>query len=212
MTQVRYKTPTPEEIAALQALPREEIVARRNARKERKKREKELRAQKCVQWEIDNTPVNTPDSPPDVVNRFQRKYFFLGNYHPSPVIYDGLKYPSSEHAYQAAKFIDHETKKRIALMDHPSEAKRYAHHTPPTFPAWDEQKVNVMREIVHAKFIQNEDLRNRLLATGDAHLEEGNRHGDTFWGTVDGIGENMLGKILMEIRKQLTSPPPFQQQ
>ena len=60
-----------------------------------------------------------------------------------------------------------------------------------------------MYEIVLAKFTQNPDLKKKLLATGDEHLEEGNTWGDTIWGTVDGVGENRLGKILMRVRDEL---------
>lgn len=60
-----------------------------------------------------------------------------------------------------------------------------------------------MYEICKAKFSQNEELRNRLIETGDEHLEEGNTWGDRIWGTVNGIGENRLGKILMRVREKL---------
>ena len=60
-----------------------------------------------------------------------------------------------------------------------------------------------MYEIVLAKFTQNPDLKEKLLATGDESLEEGNTWGDTIWGTVDGVGENRLGKILMRVRDEL---------
>ena len=62
-----------------------------------------------------------------------------------------------------------------------------------------------MEDIVRAKFTQNEDLKWRLIGTGDADLEEGNTWHDTCWG-VDaktGEGQNHLGKILMKIRAEL---------
>ena len=68
---------------------------------------------------------------------------------------------------------------------------------------WEEVKDKVMYEIVLAKFTQNPDLKEKLLATGDESLEEGNTWGDTIWGTVDGVGENRLGKILMRVRDEL---------
>ena len=72
-------------------------------------------------------------------------------------------------------------------------------------PDWEQVKVGLMEEIVRAKFTQNEDLKQRLLATGDKRLAEGNTWGDTFWG-VDlrsGRGENHLGRILMRVRDEL---------
>ena len=64
---------------------------------------------------------------------------------------------------------------------------------------WDEVKYDIMYELLKLKF-QDPNLLAKLLATGDAHLEEGNRHGDKYWGTVNGSGQNYLGKLLMQIR------------
>ena len=72
-------------------------------------------------------------------------------------------------------------------------------------PAWDDIKLNVMRDLVWRKFSEDPELRAKLLATGDAELVEGNAWGDTFWGVdQSGKGENHLGKILMETRTRLT--------
>ena len=60
-----------------------------------------------------------------------------------------------------------------------------------------------MTDIVKAKFEQNEDLQKKLLATEDAYLEEENTWGDRIWGTVNGVGANNLGRILMNVRKEL---------
>lgn len=60
-----------------------------------------------------------------------------------------------------------------------------------------------MYEICLAKFSQNEELKIKLLATGDEHLEEGNTWGDRIWGTVNSKGQNHLGKILMRVREEL---------
>tara|TARA_Y100000034_G_C6567824_1_gene245972 strand:- start:117 stop:422 length:306 start_codon:yes stop_codon:yes gene_type:complete len=68
---------------------------------------------------------------------------------------------------------------------------------------WHEVRLSIMKEIVHAKFTQNEDLRERLLDTGDNELIEGNTWGDSFWGVCRGKGQNHLGNILMAIREKL---------
>lgn len=65
---------------------------------------------------------------------------------------------------------------------------------------WDLVKVDIMSDICYAKFHQNPELLELLLATGSKKLVEGNTWGDTFWGVCHGEGANMLGKILMAIR------------
>ena len=97
------------------------------------------------------------------------------------------------------------TSSRLRLHDRtPALAKRYGKAVSMR-PNWDEIKVRVMCEIVEAKFTQNPNLTNMLLATEDAILIEGNTWGDTFWGVCDGKGENNLGKVLMRVRDRLNT-------
>lgn len=70
-------------------------------------------------------------------------------------------------------------------------------------PDWESIKDQVMYEVCKAKFSQNTDLRDKLVATGDAELVEGNTWGDKIWGICNGQGENRLGKILMKVRTEL---------
>ena len=75
-------------------------------------------------------------------------------------------------------------------------------------PDWDDVRLNIMYDIVLAKFAQNPHLAEKLLATGDAELEEGNTWNDRFWGVCppgSGDGENHLGKTLMRIRAEFKS-------
>ena len=64
-----------------------------------------------------------------------------------------------------------------------------------------------MEKCVRYKFAHHPELKEKLLATGDAYLEEGNTWGDRIWGVYQGQGENRLGKILMKIRKELAVKP-----
>lgn len=62
-----------------------------------------------------------------------------------------------------------------------------------------------MVDIVRAKFTQNKELAKRLKATGDKTLIEGNYWHDTYWGVCEGVGENYLGKILMNLRSEISN-------
>ena len=68
---------------------------------------------------------------------------------------------------------------------------------------WHDIKFSVLRDLNFQKYRNSPKLRQMLLNTGDAVLEEGNTWGDTYWGICNGVGENNLGKILMEIREAL---------
>ena len=134
---------------------------------------------------------------------------FLSNFYEhrmvSPV--DDLEYPSSEHAYQAAKTIHSDQKYEIQAAPGPGAAKRLGRHVE-LRPGWEQIKDDCMRRIVRAKF-SDPSLRSVLLQTGDAFLIEGNTWGDKYWGCINIFGgwhgQNRLGQILMEIRKELRS-------
>ena len=135
------------------------------------------------------------------INSFRGEYFFLSNFYEAPVTYKGLTYSNNEAAFQAQKCLTEEEKKLFTKVS-PSEAKRMGRRVK-LRPDWEIVKENEMRNIVKAKFEQNPYIAEKLLATGDAYLEEGNTWGDRTWGTVNGVGRNLLGNILMDIRTLL---------
>jgi len=136
-----------------------------------------------------------------MINEFKGKYYFLSNFYEAPVTYNGLVFKNNEAAFQAQKTSDYLEQIMFESMD-PSTAKFMGRRIK-LRANWEEVKTDIMYEICLAKFTQNKDLKEKLLATGDKHLEEGNTWGDKIWGTVNGIGENRLGKILMQIRDEL---------
>ena len=134
-----------------------------------------------------------------MINEFRGKYYFLSNFYETPVTWNGLTYLNNEAAFQSAKtFSDREC---FTNLD-PSSAKKLGRKVQ-LRSDWENVKDDVMYEICKAKFSQNTELKKRLLSTGNEHLEEGNTWGDKIWGTLNGIGENRLGKILMRIREEL---------
>lgn len=136
-----------------------------------------------------------------MIDRFSGANRFLSNFWPAKVMLDGVEYPSTEYAYQAAKTIDPVVRKAIAACATPGQAKR-AGAKAKTRTDWADVKVSVMRDLLRQKFSQP-DLRTRLLDTGNHRLVEGNTWGDVFWGVCNGAGQNHLGKLLMDVRREL---------
>lgn len=137
----------------------------------------------------------------DKIDSFRGEYYFLSNFYEVPVRYAGITYRNSEAAFQAQKTLDEHRRRAFANLT-ASHAKKEGYKVQ-LRPDWEMVKVEVMQDILRAKFMQNPGLKAKLIATGDAYLEEGNNWGDTTWGTVNGSGQNLLGKSLMELRRFL---------
>jgi ribA/ribD-fused uncharacterized protein len=139
-----------------------------------------------------------------MIKEFKDTYRFLSNFHTCEVEYEGEIYPSTEHAFQAAKFLDPEKRKRIQRCATAGQAKRLGQDPEGFRLDWHEVRVKIMHKILKEKFTKHKKLKAALLATENQHLQEGNLWHDSFWG-VDlrtGKGLNKLGKLLMLIRRQ----------
>jgi len=115
---------------------------------------------------------------------------------------DGNIYKTAEHAFQASKTTDMIWRQRIIDAPTPAAARALGRQAP-LRRDWAEIKVDLMKRILEAKFAQNPTMASQLMATGEADLSH-TASWDNFWGTgSSGTGENILGKILMEIRDAL---------
>lgn len=137
-----------------------------------------------------------------IIDKFDGEYAFLSNFYEAPVVWEGITYPSNEHAFQAAKSLNPARRLEVAAAATPGKAKRMG-RTLQLRSDWEKVKYNIMLEIVLAKFHQHKDLAEALLDTDEAELIEGNWWNDTTWGVCNGVGQNWLGKILMTVRTQL---------
>ena len=135
------------------------------------------------------------------IDSFKGEYFFLSNFYPTKIKYNGIQYLNNEAAFQAQKCTTMEDRIKFSYLN-PSDAKRLGRRII-LRNDWESVKISIMREIVFEKFKQNPHLTEKLLDTGNIYLEEGNNWGDRIWGTVNGVGRNELGKILMEVRKEI---------
>lgn len=137
-----------------------------------------------------------------IIDTFRGLNGFLSNFWECPVMYDGVVYPSSEHAFQAAKTLDLNERETVRLCKTPGDAKRTGKLVS-LRTDWEQVKIGVMYSILLYKFTNNPALRTKLKETGEAHLIEGNTWGDVFWGVCLDRGENHLGQLLMKIRSIL---------
>lgn len=143
-----------------------------------------------------------------MINEFKGDYRFLSNFYMTPVLFEGVMYPSSEHAYMAAKTTDRETRAFIATLISPKDAKAYG-RTITLRAGWEGMKQSVMQQILLDKFSRNAVLKTKLLATGNQELIEGNWWNDKIWGVClkTNQGQNLLGKTLMIVRDLLAVKP-----
>lgn len=149
----------------------------------------------------------------------------------APVTLNNKIYPTVEHAYQAAKFFDvdwgtisqeakNEIKEALKLKGYAGEViynsdlfsdtrmvagnikiiadilRKYGY----VDKEWEDKRIKVMVDLLIQKF-RTENMANKLKETEGKELVEGNTWNDTLWGVCEGKGRNILGIILMEIRK-----------
>ncbi len=137
-----------------------------------------------------------------IINRFEGAYAWLSNFYEREFELDGRTWPTVEHYFQAMKTHDHRQQEWIRAAPDPATAKRRGRKAT-LRGGWMRYRHEVMFRALEAKFRQHPDLKERLIATENAYLEEGNDWGDDYWGTVDARGANHLGYLLMEVRARL---------
>ena len=140
------------------------------------------------------------------IDKFTDEFAFLSNFFPATILHKGIVYPTVEHAFQASKvgvsplYNREFVRKQISLASTPGRAKRLGQKVV-LRKDWNKVRLVVMSILVFKKFANYIVLKQQLLDTGDAILIEGNGWHDKFWGICDGVGQNWLGKILMEVRE-----------
>ena len=136
------------------------------------------------------------------IDSFMGEYRWLSNFHLCDIEYEGIVYPSTEHAYQAAKTLKPE--KRLEFLKLTCGGAKRRGGKLKLRPDWESIKVKVMYDVLVSKF-EDPYLAKLLMETYPKELVEGNTWGDRFWGVCEGEGLNTLGKLLMQIRDILLS-------
>lgn len=152
------------------------------------------------------------------ITQFHGRYAFLNNRYRAPFILNGIIYPTAETAYLALHSDNKSIQAKIARST-PEQARRILHNTK-IRDNWEDIKIEVMEQILRAKFQQNPALKKQLILTRNRDLHPENHNHENFWesctcSACQNLGENMLGELLMNERKfeteqyyaeQLTQP------
>lgn len=147
---------------------------------------------------------------PERVCFYEQDFYVLSNFSSFAVEWSGFVFPTSEHLYHWLRFTLSEDALGRAIARRIKEA-RSAHdafkiaqeNKRCQIADWNDRKVGAMKLILNAKAEQHEYVRRKLLATGDRELVE-NSWRDDFWGWgPNGDGQNMLGRLWMEVRAEL---------
>lgn len=142
----------------------------------------------------------------NIIDSFSGDYRFLSNFWilSTPIEFEGLAYPTTEHFFAAMKTADLKAREEISQAETPGRAKRLGRKVS-LRGDWDEVRVEVMQWALKEKFSEPR-LRNQLAATGNSILIEGNHWHDQFWGNctceehINDDGANVLGILLMNLR------------
>jgi ribA/ribD-fused uncharacterized protein len=141
------------------------------------------------------------------ITLFRGDYAFLSNFYNCKIEYNNLVYENAESAFQAQKCTTPLSRYLYCSLSAKEAKKRGRLEN--LRVDWMFVKDKIMEEVVFAKFSQNEDLKKRLLDTGDLELIEGNNWHDCEWGVCTCVKccgkekKNKLGKILMQVREEI---------
>ncbi|MDJ1167988.1 NADAR family protein [Roseofilum sp. BLCC_M154] len=136
----------------------------------------------------------------------EKPYGCFSNFSAHGFTLDELWWPTSEHYFQAQKFITTDLAwfEQIQRAKTPKDAAKMGRdRTHPLREDWEQVKEEIMFQGVLQKFTTHDELQQILLQTGEEEIVE-NSPIDYYWGCgKDGSGKNRLGVILMQVREQL---------
>lgn len=140
----------------------------------------------------------------------EEPYGAFSNLYRREIYFEGIRYPTSEHAYQAGKPRKDAVRAWLLAAPTPALLAMAAHglYWWDIRSDWSKIKFERMKQVLQAKFTQHDDLRTLLLSTEEVRLVESatvDSAVNRLWGEVNGQGKNMLGKLLMEVRAELLS-------
>lgn len=126
---------------------------------------------------------------------------FLSNSSNHPFELDGLTWATIEHYFQANKYLNNRTYFEEVFAAKTAKDAFHIGRKYPMIENWNGIKNTVMKKALIAKFKTHKDIRKKLLDTNNSLLIKDN-YNDSYWGSgQDSLGQNILGLLLMEVRK-----------
>ena len=134
---------------------------------------------------------------------YEHDYYIFSNFSSFAIEWKGKLYMTSECAYHSEKFDDIEIKEKIRNLKSSHEAFKFAENNKHLYKSnWNDIKLDIMKDILRSKVEQHPYVLKKLIDSGDKELVE-NSWRDSYWGWGENRnGENHLGKLWMEIRKE----------
>jgi hypothetical protein len=160
-----------------------------------------------------------------IVGFYEREFYCFSNFSSFAVRWKGRLWQTSEHAYQASRFmgknpspgccrvlplVKGELKSNPKVVEQVFKAlsadaayKIAQKALGGSFDDYGESDLKFMEDILRNKLCQNPYVMHKLLQTGKKKIVEDSPK-DSFWGWgLDRKGRNELGKIWIKLRKEL---------
>lgn len=132
------------------------------------------------------------------IKKFVGEYEFLQMDYPCNIVFDDIKFKNATVAFLASKIKDNGAKRSLARLSAANARKK--RNNIPENSEWEDNKEWYLYKVLEAKFNQNKDLKEKLLATNDKQLINNVTYPDTEYGIYNGRGSNILGLVLMKLR------------
>ncbi|MGD9276592.1 MAG: NADAR family protein [Candidatus Pacearchaeota archaeon] len=153
---------------------------------------------------ITHDRINKPGAE-DKIFFYPKEFYVFDNFSSFQIEYNGFVFPTSEHAYQAMKFIKANPKifEEIKKAKSAHEAQKLAMKNKDKVDLeWEKNKIHIMKSILKNKIDQHPYILKKLLQSGEREIIEDSWR-DEIWGWgKNKDGKNLLGKIWMELREE----------
>ena len=157
-----------------------------------------------IEKKITHDQVNQPGLE-DKIFFYPKEFYVFDNFTAFQVEYEGILFPTSEHAYQATKFkkTSPETYELVRNARSAHDAQRIANENKDKAdPEWDNYKIPVMKDILRNKVEQHPYVLKKLIQSGDREIIEDSWRDSTWGWGKNKDGQNLLGKLWMELREE----------